>query len=161
MRRAAEEFAARGFEIVFSADVETVPFALDQLRERGFRWVAPPDSVAGLVEQAQSADAVVIDSYALPLESYVAVRRTRPTLAMVDGDPAGRDGHLLLDQNIGAETDDWPLPEGTTRLAGLEYALMRDEILTARTPDAPCSRATRCGCSRSSAAPTRSARPPC
>lgn len=131
----SEEFAARGFEIVFSADVETVPFALEQLRGRGFRWVAPPDSAAGLVEQARTTDAVVIDSYALPLDSYVAVRRTRPTLALVDGDPAGRDGHLLLDQNIGAETDDWPLPEGTTRLAGLEYALMRGEILAARTPD--------------------------
>lgn len=128
----AEEYAARGFEVVFSADVESVPFARDQLQRRGLRWVRPPDSVAGLVDQARDADVVVIDSYALPLEAYAAVRRTRPTLALVDGDPAGKDGHVLLDQNIGAEADQWPLPDGTVRLAGLDYTLMRDEIRDAR-----------------------------
>src|SRR6478752_4334470 len=68
----AEEYAARDFEVVFSADVESVPFARDQLRRRGFRWVRPPDSTTGLAEQARDADVVVIDSYALPLEAYVA-----------------------------------------------------------------------------------------
>ena len=129
----SEEFASRGFEVVFSADVESVPFAQDQLRARGFRWVAPPDSASGLVDQAGGADAVVIDSYALPREAYTDVRRVRPTLAIVDGDPAGTDGHVMVDQNIGAEGDKWPLPEGTVRLAGLDYALMRDEILSARS----------------------------
>ena len=129
----AEEFAARGHEVVFSAAVEDVPFALEQVRRRGFRWVDPPDSVDGLVEQARAADAVVIDSYVLPREAYSAVRRVRPTLAIVDGDPSGKDGHVLVDQNIGAEEDDWPLPEGAVRLAGLDYALMRDEIRDART----------------------------
>jgi spore coat polysaccharide biosynthesis predicted glycosyltransferase SpsG len=129
----SEEFAARGFEVTFSADVATVPFARDQLSRRGFRWVDPPDTVAGLVEQAEGADAVVIDSYSLPREAYAAVRRARPTLAIVDGDPGEKDGHVIVDQNIGAEADDWPLPEGTVRLAGLDYALMRDEIRSART----------------------------
>ncbi len=129
----AEEFASRGHEVVFSAAVEGVPFALEQVRRRGFRWVDPPDSLDGLVEQARSADVVVIDSYVLPREVYTAVRGVRPTLAIVDGDPTGKDGHVLLDQNIGAEDDEWPLPEGSARLAGLDYALMRDEIRDART----------------------------
>ncbi len=76
---------------------------------------------------------MVIDSYVLPRDAYSAVRRVRPTLAIVDGDPAGKDGHVLVDQNIGAEDDDWPLPDGAVRLAGLDYALMRDEIRDART----------------------------
>ena len=129
----AEEFAARGHEVVFSAAVEDVPFALEQVRRRGFRWVDPPGSVDALVDQARAADAVVIDSYVLPRDAYSAVRRVRPTLAIVDGDPAGKDGHVLVDQNIGAEDDDWPLPDGVVRLAGLDYALMRDEIRDART----------------------------
>ncbi len=129
----SEEYAARGFEVVFSAEVDSVPFALDQLGSRGFRWVSPPDSVDGLVEQARGADVVVIDSYALPRDAYAAVRRVRPTLAIVDGDPAQKDGHVIVDQNIGAEADEWPLPEGTVRLAGLDYALMRDEIRASRT----------------------------
>ena len=37
----AEEYAARGFEVVFSAEVDSVPFALDQVGSRGFRWVEP------------------------------------------------------------------------------------------------------------------------
>jgi spore coat polysaccharide biosynthesis predicted glycosyltransferase SpsG len=129
----SEEFASRGFEVVFSADVETVPFAQEQLRARGFQWLAPPDSTSDLVEQASGADAVVIDSYALPGDAYSAVRRVRATLAIVDGDPVGKDGHVMVDQNIGAESDKWPLPEGTVRLAGLDYALMRDEILSERS----------------------------
>ncbi len=129
----SEEFASRGFEVVFSADVDTLSFAQDQLRSRGFTWVEPPRTVAGFVEQASDADVVAIDSYSLPLEFYSAVRRVRPTLAIVDGDPAGRDGQVILDQNIGAEDDEWPLPEGSLRLAGLDYALMRDEIRQARS----------------------------
>ena len=95
----------------------------------------------GLVEQARAADAVVIDSYVLPRDAYSAVRRVRPTLAIVDGDPSGKDGHVLVDQNIGAEDDDWPLPEGAVRLAGLDYALMRDEI-RARPDRPPTTRPT-------------------
>ncbi len=128
----AEEFAGRGFEVVFSADAESVPFAREQLLRRGFRWVRPPDTVEELVVQARAADVVVLDSYVLPPAAYAAVRRAAPTLAVVDGDPAGKDGDVLVDQNIGAEHDDWPLPDGTVRLAGLEHALMRDEIRDAR-----------------------------
>ncbi len=128
----AEEFAGRGFEVVFSADAGSVPFAREQLLRRGFGWVQPPDSVEGLVVQARAADAVVLDSYVLPPAAYTAVRRVAPTLAIVDGDPAGKDGDVLVDQNIGAEHDDWPLPDGSVRLAGLEHALMRDEIRDAR-----------------------------
>ena len=99
----------------------------------------------------------MIDSYALPRDAYSAVRRVRPTLAIVDGDPAQKDGHVIVDQNIGAEADDWPLPEGTVRLAGLDYALMRDEIRASRTGRHRPLRPLRCAPSRSSAAPTRSA----
>ena len=49
----AEEFAARGFEVVFSAEVDSVPFALDQLGRRGFRvGRARRTRCDGLVEQA-------------------------------------------------------------------------------------------------------------
>ena len=133
----AEEFASRGFEVIFSADVESVPFAKEQLTARGFRWVAPPGPAVEAVEQAAAVGAtvVVVDSYVRPLETYTALRRARPTLAIVDGDPAGRDGDIILDQNIGAEDDEWPLPPGTVRLAGLEHALIRDEIRDARSDD--------------------------
>ena len=130
----AEEFAARGYEVVFSADGRGRPVRPGA----GTPPRVPLGRPAGLGGRRWSsrpgrADAVVIDSYVLPRDAYSAVRRVRPTLAIVDGDPAGKDGHVLVDQNIGAEDDDWPLPDGTVRLAGLDYALMRDEIRHART----------------------------
>jgi len=131
----AEEFAARGFRVVFCADAGEVPFALEQLRSRGFAWVPTPVPTpeAHLAQLHDlGADVVVIDSYRLPERVYAGIRAAYTLLAMVDGDPARCDGDVFLDQNIGAEHDVWPLPARTVRLAGLDYALMRDELLRAR-----------------------------
>jgi spore coat polysaccharide biosynthesis predicted glycosyltransferase SpsG len=132
----AEEFAGRGFRVVFSADAETVPFALEQLRSRGFAWVDPPletpESHLAQLRELE-ADVVVIDSYHLPASIYPAIRAAHTTLALVDGDPEGRAADVYVDQNIGAEHDTWSLPAGAVRLAGLDYALMRDDLLRARS----------------------------
>lgn len=140
----AEELALRGRPVVFAADVTSVPFAQQQVEARGFGHVPAPGDLdehlrvlAGL-----GAVGVVLDSYHQPRALYDAVAATYPTLALVDGDPDGRTAHLLLDQNIGAEGDDWDVPAGATRLAGLDFALMRTEILdrrpaAARTADQP------------------------
>lgn len=131
----AEELAADGARVVFCADASGMPFALEQLASRGFDWVAPPapTTEAHLAQLEElGADAVVVDSYHLPIEVYAGIRAVLPTLALVDGDPQGRSGDLLLDQNIGAEDDEWPLAAGSVRLAGLDYALMRTDLLAAR-----------------------------
>lgn len=134
----AEEYAARGFRVVFAADAAAVPFARDQLAVRGFECVPPPASTDGYAELAARLDAkvVLVDSYHLPREVYADLKSARSTIALVDGDPDGRVADLLLDQNIGAEEDRSPVPSGCRRLAGLRYALMRDEIL-GRRPDRP------------------------
>jgi spore coat polysaccharide biosynthesis predicted glycosyltransferase SpsG len=136
----AEEFARRGATVVFAADVASVPFAVLQVESRGFLHVAAPQGVEDhlRVLTELGATAVVIDSYHLPLSLYDAVRAAVPTLALVDGDPGGRSAHLLVDQNIGAESDHWPLPDRSVHVAGLDYALMRTEILD-RRPAAPRS----------------------
>ncbi|MFL6159087.1 MAG: spore coat protein, partial [Marmoricola sp.] len=123
----AEEFAARGSRVVLVADVAAVPFALEQVARRGFAHLAAPGSTGEYLEvlAGLGADAVVIDSYLLPDDLYAAVAAAYPTLVIVDGDPGGRVGTVLVDQNIGAEDDPWPVPEGSTRLAGLDFALMR------------------------------------
>ncbi len=134
----AEEFAARGSRVVFSAATAEVPFAQGQLRARSFEWVDPPagtpeDHLAQLREIG--TDIVAVDSYQLPPAVYSGIRSAHTTLAMVDGDPAGRDADVFLDQNLGAEQDIWPLPPGAIRLAGLDYALMRDELVRTRPAD--------------------------
>lgn len=136
----SEEFLARGYEVVYAADAQSVPWAAGQLERRGISTVdapwTPEDHVA-LVEELE-ADIVVIDSYLLAPDVYSAVRRAgHPVLAIVDGDIAGREADVYLDQNIGAEDDDWGRPAGSLRLAGLRYALMRDDILGHRPEQVP------------------------
>lgn len=136
----AEEFSVRGARVVFAADVVSVPFAQAQVEARGFAHVPAPEGVQDhlRVLDELGATEVVIDSYHLPRELYAGVAALLPTLALVDGDPDGRVARLLVDQNIGAEDDAWALPPGTGRLAGLDYALMRTEIL-GRRPARPRS----------------------
>jgi spore coat polysaccharide biosynthesis predicted glycosyltransferase SpsG len=130
----AEEFATRGYAVDFCADLASVPFAAAQVAARGFGHVAPPDDphdeVAHLL--ALRPRLVVLDSYRLPASVYAALEERVPTLALVDGDPAGRRARIYLDQNLGAERDDWSLPRGAVRLAGLDYALMREDVLRMR-----------------------------
>lgn len=134
----AEELRARGCELTFVADLASVAFARRQVERRGFRWMRRPATESKVLEvvEKMKPDAVIVDSYSLPLSTYVALRRRAITLCLADGDTAQLDGDLVIDQNIGAEADPWPVPEGGVRLAGVSYALMRDEVLDARAmPD--------------------------
>lgn len=130
----AEEFATRGFEVLFVGDVTSVPFAQRQLESRGFRHRPDPGAVAAtlaLVEELEPA-VVVVDSYHQPPELYRELRRRHRTLAMVDGRPAGQEADVVLDQNIGAEHDAWDYGSSGQVLAGLDHALMRDAIRALR-----------------------------
>ncbi|HET6152209.1 MAG TPA: spore coat protein [Marmoricola sp.] len=134
----AEELVATGTPVIVAADVASVPFARAQVGARGLQHLPAPHGTEEhlrLLAEVGAAGAI-IDSYFLPPALYEAVRAAYPTLAFVDGNPAGKAADVLLDQNIGAESDPWPIAAGTTRLAGLEFALMRTEIL-ARRPSRP------------------------
>jgi spore coat polysaccharide biosynthesis predicted glycosyltransferase SpsG len=132
-----EEFQARGLEVRFSAEVAEVPWAAGQLARRGMTVVEPAayGDVAGLVAlvDAERPDVLVVDSYLWPREAYAALRTSdRVLLALVDGDPDGRVADVYLDQNIGAELDAWALADGSVRLAGLDHALIRNDLLEHR-----------------------------
>ncbi|WP_203590904.1 hypothetical protein [Streptomyces sp. SID13031] len=139
----AEELRGRGVEVVFVCDSPSVPWADEQIRSRGIAVEAAvwtPAEHVELVERLR-LDAVVFDSYDLPGEVFSAVRRSGvPTLAIVDGDLRGGDADLLVDQNLGAEFDRPVLPEGAVRLAGLDYVLLREEVLALRPSEPPVLR---------------------
>ena len=139
----AEELRGRGVEVVFVCDSHTVAWANDQILARGIAVEPAVWSAAehvGLFARL-GVDAVVFDSYDLPGEVFTAVRRAGfPTMAIVDGDFRGAEADLLVDQNLGAELDRPELPTGTTRLAGLDYVLLRDEILALRPEEPPAPR---------------------
>jgi len=128
---------------VFVCDSHTVPWADAQITGRGIPVepaVWTPDEHVELVERLR-LDAMVFDSYDLPAEVFSAVCRSGvPTLAIVDGELRGADADVLVDQNLGAEFDQPVLPEGAVRLAGLDYVLLRDEVLALRPTDPPVLR---------------------
>lgn len=139
----AEELLARGVRVVFVCDSSSVPWADEQIQGRGIPVEAAvwtPEEHVELVGRL-GLDAVVFDSYDLPGEVFSAVRRSGvPTLAIVDGDLRGADADLLVDQNLSAEFDQPVLPQGAVRLAGLDYVLLRDEVLALRSSEPPVLR---------------------
>ena len=141
----AEELVGRGAEVVFVCDSHTVPWANDQILARDIP-VEPAVWTAG--EHLElfarlGLDAVVFDSYDLDAEVFTAVRKAGiPTLAIVDGDLRGAEADLYVDQNLGSELDQPILPTGATRLAGLDYVLLRNEILALRPPEPPAPQQT-------------------
>lgn len=142
----AEELRGRGAEVVFVCDSHTVPWANDQILARGLPvepavWSA--DEHLKLFDRL-GVDAVVFDSYDLSPEPYGAVRAAGlPTLAIVDGELRGAEADLYLDQNLGSELDRPVLPDGAVRLAGLDYVLIRDEVLAHRPAAEPGHRPAR------------------
>ncbi|MEU4288926.1 spore coat protein [Kribbella sp. NPDC026596] len=139
----AEEVRRRGIELVFVCDAHTVPWAAEQIAARGIEVEPAVWTAAEHVELLKrlQLDAVVFDSYDLDASVYSAVRATGiPTLAIVDGDFRGAEADVLVDQNLAAELDHPELPPDSTRLAGLEHVMIRDEILALRPSEPPAPR---------------------
>jgi len=132
----AEELLARGVEVVFIGSVTGSPWARSQLGARGLTLVPAERSPQGLADQAGrlGLDAVIIDSYDLAPRAGASLRRAGVTvLAIVDGETE-QQADLYLDQNLGAEAMDVVLPDGAVRLAGAEFALLRDSVREHRAP---------------------------
>lgn len=137
----AEELQRRGVAVEFVCDADTVPWAAAQIAARGIAVRRAVWSPAEHVEVLSRYDAVVFDSYDLGAAVYSAVRSSGlPTVAIVDGDFRGAEADVLVDQNLAAELDRPVLPEGSVRLAGLEYVMIRDEIRALRPSEPPAPR---------------------
>lgn len=135
----AEEFLARGRDVRFLADASAVPFARAQLERRGLAWEVPPTSAAAGVEVVarHAPDAVVVDSYLLPPEVYAALRASHRLLAFVDGGVGDREADVYVDHTLGAVA---PAPSslpvrGAACLFGIDFALIRDDVLRQRPAD--------------------------
>ncbi|MFY0406862.1 PseG/SpsG family protein [Solicola sp. PLA-1-18] len=133
----AEELISRGTAVTYLADVASVRWVHERVAALGAVVVAPPSDPDALPSAVVDlgADAVVVDSYHLAPGVYAALRATGlPTLAFVDQHLRGADADLLLDANIGSDDDVVELPDGTRRLAGLDYALIRRDVREHRPP---------------------------
>lgn len=138
----AEELLPRGVAVTYASDVSAVPWVHDRILASGVEIgdaVREPGDLAA-IGTTLDVDGVIVDSYTLGADAHAALRSSGlPVLAVVDHDLRGAVADLYLDQNIGSEEDAVALRRGT-RLAGLKYALMRDEILQRRPAGAPTAR---------------------
>lgn len=142
----AEEVASRGVDVVFVCDADAAPWAQSQIAARGLEVVAPPgfDGSAGSGDEyvelcdRLGVGAVVFDSRLVSGPVHAAVRRSgRPTLAIVDGDAGAAGTDVLVDPNAGADEGHGRAPGDATLLRGLDYALMRNDVLANRPISAP------------------------
>lgn len=132
----AEELLARGAEVVFLGSVEGSEWARSQLGARGLTLVPAEQTPEGLAGQAGrlGLNAMVMDSYDLAPGCGDALRRSGVTvLAIVDGETE-QGADLFLNQNLGAEEAGVAAPPGAVRLAGAEFALLRDSVREHRVP---------------------------
>jgi spore coat polysaccharide biosynthesis predicted glycosyltransferase SpsG len=138
----AEELVSRGVGVRFLSDLGGVEWAESQLTQRGLPWHPPPFDEVGLVAAVErlELDALVIDSYTLPPQQSVAVRKTgRPVLAIVDGDFRGQTADIYVDQNL----DSVITVDDALGLAGLDYALLRGSVRHLRPLTPPVHTSTR------------------
>ncbi|MEV4243938.1 hypothetical protein AB0J63_11060 [Streptosporangium canum] len=138
----AEELRERRLEVVVLGDMGGLEWAAEQLARRGLRLLPGPGDAAAMVRAARrlALDAVVVDSYDLDPRCSGALRRAGVrVLAIVDDDDRGQDADIYLDQNLGAERGPGRAPAGSVRLAGVRYALLRDDVrrLRRRGPTEP------------------------
>jgi spore coat polysaccharide biosynthesis predicted glycosyltransferase SpsG len=127
----AEELRERRLEVVVLGDMGGLEWAAEQLARRGLRLLPGPGDAAAMVRAARrlALDAVVVDSYDLDPRCSGALRRAGVrVLAVVDDDDRGQDADIYLDQNLGAERQAGRVPSGSVRLAGVRYALLRDDV---------------------------------
>jgi spore coat polysaccharide biosynthesis predicted glycosyltransferase SpsG len=142
----AEELVARGTNVHFLSDLGGLEWAARQLTGRGLPWHPAPYDTIGLLAAADrlDLDALVLDSYELPAAQSRALRSAgRTVLAIVDGDLRDQEADVYVDQNLDAELLEPPLPPGSIRLAGLDYALLRRAVRDLRPATAPTANATR------------------
>ncbi|MFD8560335.1 PseG/SpsG family protein [Streptosporangium canum] len=138
----AEELRERRLEVVVLGDMGGLEWAAEQLARRGLRLLPGPGDATAMVRAARrlALDAVVVDSYDLDPRCSGALRRAGVrVLAVVDDDDRGQDADIYLDQNLGAERGPGRVPAGSVRLAGVRYALLRDDVrrLRRRGPTEP------------------------
>jgi UDP-2,4-diacetamido-2,4,6-trideoxy-beta-L-altropyranose hydrolase len=136
----AEELRGRGCEILFLSTPET-SMLLPALRRAGYPFVPvgadPEELERAFAGATRRADAMVIDSYALP-ESYESAARRHADLIAVIDDCSNRrhDCDLLLDQTFGRQPSEFAsvVPGHAIVLAGSRYVLMRPEFRRLRGP---------------------------
>lgn len=130
-----EELMSRGCTVTLVGELSNIGWLQDLVAERGISVIAPEAEPVDVADQVRrlGAAAVVVDGYQLDHGLGTALRHEGlVTLAMVDAEfGAAQEADLYVDQNLGSRPR-VDLPEGSDALAGIEYSLFRDSVLSRR-----------------------------
>lgn len=131
----ADELRSRAVEVTVIGRIDNAPWLTEAVATRGIDVIPAPDEAAALAAlcHRRGLDAVVLDGYDIAPETGRVLREAGLTvLALRDG-PHGsaQSADIHLDQNLGAATVEG-LPRGDMSLAGVEFCLLRDDILSHR-----------------------------
>lgn len=130
-----DELVARGATVTLIGDLGGVAWLEHQVHIRGLAVVPGPDEAHQLTALVVDLglDAVVLDGYHLDPRSGESLRSRGVTVLAISDGPfgAGQGADIVLDQNLGATAD---LSHSRTVLAGLDFALFRDQVLAHRRP---------------------------
>lgn len=129
----AEELTSRRHRVVFVGESD-VPWVQAELAAAGLPWVAAaPETEIVAQMRGLGADVVLIDGYDIsPREGKRLRAAGIPVATMVDGPfGSGQSADLVIDQNLNA-TRSPGLPVGVRFVGGLDYALLRSQVLARR-----------------------------
>lgn len=136
----ADELRARGRIPQFVGTLTDVDWLTSMLTDRGLSVLPVGPSVADLVDLAGRIDAsaVVLDGYHLNANTGSSLRSAGIAVAAMVDYAFGSDqaADLYVDQNLGADPDLFlpagRRPAGSVVLAGIDYAMFRDDVLALR-----------------------------
>lgn len=133
----ADELRSRGLHPQFVGELRDVAWLSEMLADRELT-VQPADPDLAAQAHTLHAQAVVLDGYHLTRSTGASLRSAGlPVMAMVDyGFGSEQEADLYVDQNLGADPDLFlppgSRPPGSQVLAGIDYALFRDDVLALR-----------------------------
>jgi len=130
----AQTAQARGWQVTLAGDL-AMPFVHDQLRQLGVVTVPGFADATGLTSAVSDlgVDAVLVDSYQLPVALHGAARQAGVVLASVEDDSFGRrPADVVVDYQPGSERAARPEDGSAVVLLGPRYAPIRHEVVMAR-----------------------------
>jgi len=135
----AEELAGRGARTTLVCEGDVDAWVEGQIRARGLDLVtAARGGDHHEVLDRLGAAAVVFDSASLSDDELAATRESgRVSLVIADGPQARNGADVIVAPGVDAEDQRPQASADTTVLAGLDYALMRNDVLANRPISAP------------------------
>ncbi len=128
----AEALIDIGHDVALVGEIDDVDWLSRHVNSVGIEHITcERDQLALKTLKSLGAERLVVDSYWIDPTQIAAADALVPTMAIVDNDLRGIRATWYLDQNLGAEAQDWSGVTGTV-LAGSRYALVRQAVLEQR-----------------------------